>query len=269
MNEEMQKDKTKLLKLIKIIAMLVIAFLVLTVIAKAEGLRYIGSGTEATNTITVSGHGVVNKAPDTAKISFTVSQESKQVADGQKTVSAKIDAITKALKDLGIDSADIKTDSYNSYPQYDYPVTPPCYSGSICPRTSTTPILRGYQVTHSITVSVKDLDKVPDVLKVLGDNNVTDLSGPNFGFEDDKAVSREARDMAITDAQSEAKKLANALDVHLVRIVSFSENGNGYPTPMYAQKEMAMDSVAASVAPTIPTGNQKITSDVTVVYEIR
>lgn len=265
----MQKDKAKLIKLAKIIAILIIAFLALTIAAKAEGLRYIGSGKDASNTITVTGHGTVNKAPDTAKISFSVSQESKQVADGQKTVSAKVDAITKALKALGIADADIKTDSYDSYPQYDYPVTPPCYQGGVCPRTSTTPVLRGYQVTHSITVSVKDLDKVPDVLKVLGENNVTDLSGPNFGFDDDKAVSREARDMAIDDAKSEAKKLAQALDVRLVRIVSFSENGSGVPMPMYAQKGMALDSVAASAAPTIPTGNQKITSDVTIVYEIR
>jgi uncharacterized protein YggE len=129
-------------------------------------------------------------------------------------------------------------------------------------------VLRDYKVSHDVTVAVKDLAKVPDVLGALGDNKVTNISGPNFGFADDKAVAREARDMAIQDAKDEAQKLAHSLGVHLVRIVSFNESNNGAPVPMYAK---AMDSVGAGTAsaPTIPTGTQKVDETVTITYEIR
>ena len=65
------------------------------------------------------------------------------------------------------------------------------------------------------------------------------------------------------------KKLSKDLGVHLIRIVSFSENGN-YPMPLFAKGMMA-DSVTVSSAPApeLPTGENKITSNVTITYEIR
>lgn len=255
--------KERVMKSLHILIWVLAVFLIIGIAAKVKEMKYIGSGTTATNTITVTGEGKVEKTPDTARISFTVQNESKDVATAQKIVSDKIDAVTKALKDLGIDEKDIKTDSYNSYPQYDYP---PCYAGN-CP--SNTPKLRGYQVSHAITVAVKDLTLTDKVLGVLGTAGVTDMSGPNFGFEDDKVVAREARDAAIADAKDEAQKLADSLGVKLVRIVSFSENSGGYPMPMYAQDAVAGGAVKAESAPSLPVGSQKVDSKVTIVYEIR
>ena len=54
-------------------------------------------------------------------------------------------------------------------------------------------------------------------------------------------------------------------------MVNFSEGGNGYYPMAYAAKGM-MDSVVSNVAtptPELPTGENKITSNVTVTYEIR
>ena len=91
----------------------------------------------------------------------------------------------------------------------------------------------------------------------------------SFGFEDDKLVAREARDAAITDAKAEADKLAASLGVKLVRIVSFNENGGGYPAPMYARDMMLQSGKAEVSNPVIPVGVNKVESNVTIVYEIR
>lgn len=227
--------------------------------------RFVGSGLNATNTITVTGKGDVEKSPDTAKVSFSVRSEKKVLKDAQAEVSGKIDTIKKALMAAGVEEKYIKTDSYTSYPQYDYPQNP-CYAG-ICKTVS--PTLRGYEVSHSITVSIKNLENVEAALGILATNAVTDMSGPSFGFEDDKLVAREARDAAIADAKSEAEKLAEALGVKLVRIVSFSENGGGYPVPMYARMDAIAGSTKEVSNPIIPVGAQKVESNVTVVYEIR
>lgn len=249
-------------KLVLIISILLGLFLLASTIKVMRESRFVGSGLNATNTISVSGKGEVERSPDTAKISFSVRVEKKVLKEAQDEVSAKIDTVKKDLLALGIEEKYIKTDSYTSYPQYEYSR---CYS-SVCPPTTST--LRGYEVSHSITVSIKDLEKVDAVLGALGKAGVTDISGPNFGFEDDKMIAREARDAAIMDAKAEADKLAKSLGVKIVRIVSFSESGSGYPVPMYA-RDMALGAKAESSNPVVPVGVQKVESNVTIVYEIR
>ena len=249
----------------KVVIIFIAVFLVAASLGKLKELKYIGTGVNATNTITVTGKGTVDRTPDTAKISFTVQDEQKSLKAAQDNVTKKIDAITQALKDAGVEEKYVKTDAYNSYPQYDYVNTIRCITYP-CP-TNNTPVIRGYQVSHNVTVSIKNLDNVSVVLDMLGTNGVTNISGPNFGFEDDTAIAREARDAAIADAKEEAKKLAKSLGVKLVRIVSFSENGGGYPVPMYAMTAKVED--AGGSAPSLPVGEHNIDSIVTLVYEIQ
>ena len=260
----LEKHEQRIIRLFTVLGVLLSLFLLAATLGKLKENRFIGSGLNPTNTITVSGQGKIERAPDTAKVSFSVRSESKELKTAQNEVSSKIETISKALKDLGIEEKYIKTDGYNSYPQYDYPQVA-CYSGS-CPRPGS-PTIRGYEVSHNITVSIKNIEKVNDVLGVLGANQVSDMNGPNFGFEDDKAVAREARALAINDAEMEAKTLARALGVKIVRIVSFNEGGS-YPT-MYGRDVMAGALEMKASAPEIPIGDQKIEANVTIVYEIR
>ena len=251
--------------IIKLVVLFAAIFLLVVTLGKLKSYRYIGAGMPATNTISVSGQGKVEKAPDTAKVSFTIRVEQKTLKAAQDQVSAKVDTVKKDLIAAGVEEKYIKTDSYASYPQYDYPQVTCMAIG--CPKPGT-PTLRGYEVSHAITVSIKNLDTVPAVLGVLGKDGVTDIQGPNFGFDDDKQVAREARDAAIADAKVEAEKLAQSLGVKLVRIVSFTESNGGYPMPMYARADVA-GAVAKETAPILPVGVQKVESNVTIVYEIR
>jgi len=88
--------------------------------------------------------------------------------------------------------------------------------------------------------------------------------------EDESAIQTEARDEAIADAKEKAKALAKELGVSLVRIVSFTESNGGYPYPLYDKAYGMGGAVAQSApAPEISTGENKYTSNVTIVYEIR
>ncbi len=262
-----EKYHTAIIRIIVGVGILLALFLLAATVVKVKEYRFVGSGVSASNTITVSGEGKVDRAPDTAKVSFTIMDEQKDLKSAQNNVSTKVDAVTKSLKALDIDEKHIKTDSYDSYPQYDYVNTIRCIT-TPCPGNST-PVLRGYQVSHNITISIKNLESVPAVLGALGDVGVTNISGPRFGFEDDKEIAREARDLAIKDARKEADKLAGSLGVHIVRIVSFSEGANGMPVPMYATRDAMMGTEKAGAVPSIPVGEQNITSNVTIVYEIQ
>ena len=219
---------------------------------------------QGVNTITVNGTGKVEKAPDTARVSFTIEDVEKTLAPAQEVVSKKIDNVTTSLTTIGIAKEDVTTDSYSSYPEYTYPQALCTINGC----TNPTPILKGYHVAHAITIKIKDLTKTDDVLTALGKVGVTNMSGPNFGFDDEKVVAREARDLAITDAQKEADKLAKSLGVHLVRVVSFNEGGN-VPVPMYNTMAASAAPMAKSDTVSIPTGSQKVETNVSITYEIR
>ncbi len=227
----------------------------------------IGSDSPAVNTITVSGEGEVFAVPDIATFSFTVNESGKVSADAEKLATGKINKVIAYLKEQKIADKDIKTTDYSLNPKYEY-------SGGACTQYSCPPsrqILTGYEISQTVTVKVRDTAKAGDILSGVGKLNVQNISGLSLTIDDQKAVENQAREKAIAEARSQAQTLASQLGVRLVRITNFSESGN-YPQPYYYGKAMAMDSAVSSqgaAAPAIPTGENKITSNVTITYEIR
>ena len=95
------------------------------------------------------------------------------------------------------------------------------------------------------------------------------VSGPDLSIDDVDAIKVDAREKAIADAKAQAEVLAEQLGVRLGKIVSFSESGNeNYPMYMSARADVAMSGKAAPEA-NIATGEQTITSNVSITYKIR
>ncbi|HVT75131.1 MAG TPA: SIMPL domain-containing protein [Candidatus Paceibacterota bacterium] len=242
---------------------LLVAFTAVKVVSEIKAMRYIG-GAPTTNVITVSGTGEIIATPDIATFNFAVEKEGASVPEAQKKATDGMNAILAYLEKAGVDDKDIKTESYNIYPRYDY-IQTSMYGGG-------KQVLAAYVVSQNITVKVRDLDKAGELLSGIGEYGATNVSGLNFSIDDHIKVERQARDAAIADAREQAELLAKSLGVKIVRLVNFSENNYGYPTPMYYAKDaaMGMGGVAnQSSAPSIPTGENKITSNVSVTYEIR
>lgn len=251
----------------KALAIIGIVFLGVVTLGQLQGLRYIGAGVQPANTINVSGYGEAFGAADIATFNFSVVSEKSTVAAAQTDATNKINAITKYLKDSGIEEKDIQTTDYSVNPQYDYQqivcVSYPCPGGK--------QVLRGYQVRQSTTVKVRDTAKAGDLLTGVGGKGATEVSGLSFIFDDPNKLQTEARGKAIADAKQKADALAKQLGVTLVRVVSFNENGGGYPTPLYYAKDAAvgMGGAEPARAPEISIGQNKVTSNVSVTYEIR
>jgi len=246
-------------------------FLVIEVLSGLMGLRYIGTGVAATNTITVSGEGEVVAVPDIATFTFAVVSLKTTVADAQTDATAKANAAMAYLKDAGVDEKDIQTSDYSIVPQYDYqqgvcPAIGAPEGVSYCPPGRQ--VLRGYEVRQTTTVKVRDTAKAGELLAGVGSKGATEVSGLNFTFDNPTEVEQESRRKAIDDAKDKASVLAKQLGVSLVRVVSFSENGGGYPSPMYYGMGGAV-AQDAKVAPEISVGQNKLTTVVSVTYEIR
>jgi hypothetical protein len=264
---ETDRIKRKLLALFGVLLIVAIIFIFTEAVNTVKKFGYIGAGVQPTNVISVSGEGEVFAVPDIAEISFSAHVEKKTVSEAQKEVTDTMNAALDFVKSSGIDEKDIKTTGYSAYPKYETEVGGPCSTYYCPPRKQ---VLSGYEVSHTVLVKVRDTDKVGAILEGLGNLKVTDISGPNFSIDDDNVLKAEARKKAIDDAKSKADVLAKDLGVKLVRITGFSESGN---YPIYYAKSAtmgiggAMDESAPS--PSIPTGENKITSNVTITYEIK
>lgn len=263
--EILNKESTFLTKTGVILLIVLALYFFTKTVVEVKNYNNLPAGT-IVNTISFQGDGEVFAVPDLATVSLTIRETAKDVKTAQDKVTAKESVVLEFLDKNDIDKKDIKTENYSSYPKYDYGV--PCYGGVGIPCRQDAPKIIGYEVSEYISVKIRDLSNVGKVLQGIGAVGVSEISGPNFSIENEDNLKAEARKLAIEDAKAKAKILSNDLGVSLVRIVSFSENGN-YPMMYSVKGAGAMDSVSSAPSPELPTGENKITSNVTITYEIR
>ncbi|MFZ2303934.1 MAG: SIMPL domain-containing protein [Minisyncoccia bacterium] len=266
----MENNKGKLFQALTVLALLGAVLVGAMIISEVKGYRFIGGGVSATNTISVSGEGEVFATPDIANISFTVREEAKKVSDAQDKVTKKIKSALASVRKLGVADKDIKTQNYSSYPKYEWQEgTVSCMGTNCPPYRPGKQVIVGYEVSQTVTIKVRDLEKVNAIVDGLATAGVTEMQGPNFAIDDEDGLKAEARKIAIEKARAKAEVLARDLGVTLVRVVSFLEGGY---YPMYSRATLtSMEKGIGGDAgvPELPQGENKITSSVTVTYEIR
>lgn len=248
-------------KSVIVLLVILIAFAAVKTIAELKSFSFIGKATTMQNVINVTGKGEVLTTPDIATFSFTVSEEGLIVSNAQKAATDKMAKILDYVKQSGVEEKDVKTVSYDIYPRYDY-------QGGMYPGKQ---ILAGYVVSQTIQVKVRKMEDAGKLLSGIGEFGATNVSGLTFTVDAQDELAREARDKAIEDARTQAEALAKSLGVKLGNITSFYETTPYQPYPLYYSKDAAMGmggSMVENQAATIPGGESKITSNVTITYEI-
>lgn len=253
-------------KRLTVLVSIVLAILALLLFVKfasvAKAYRYIGAGTNTATTISVSGTGEIFAVPDIATINFTVRGSGQDLKTAHDKVIEIVDQALAKTKELGIEEKDTKTINDSGNPVYDY--GRPCY---VYPCSSTQNKITSYEWVETIELKIRNTDGTGAVSEALSALGVTEIQGPNFTIDDPEKVNNDARDMAIENAKEKADILAKSLGVKLVRIVNFSEDGNY--GPYYYEKAVMMDGATTNQASTVPVGQNQITSNVTITYEIR
>lgn len=250
-------------KVLCALAGVLILFLAVLTISAAVGIgnkikegRYIGQEIESKNTITVSDSAEVYAKPDLALVVLSVVTEAKTVAQAMSQNTSKMNAVIDSTKEIGVNEKDLKTTSFNIFPRYDY-----IRSGII---PSGKRVLVGYEVTQSLQVKIRDLEKIGQILEGATDAGANQVGSLQFTIDDQDELKAQVREEAIKKARAKAKKIANELGVDLVRVVSFSESAQAISYD-YALKSEAM---GGGAAPQIETGENKIETTVNIVFEI-
>lgn len=226
------------------------------------------------NTISVAGKGEIMAKPDIGSFSFSVDAEGADAKAAQEKSATAMNAVVEYLKQNGVEDKDIKTSNYYLTPKYEWQTETKdvvCTQWG-CPPQNGKQVQTGFMVNQTVEVKVRDTAKAGDLITGVGQKGATNISQLSFTIDDMEALQRQAREMAIKDARENAAKLADDLGVRLGRMMNYWEDQGGMPMPMmYAAKDsMASGAMMESaIAPSVPTGENSVVSNVTIVYEIR
>lgn len=207
-------------------------------------------------TINLNGHGEVRMAPDMAVVNAGVLSQALTAGEALAANAAAMNSVMAALKEAGIEAKDIQTSNFAVMPRYDYN------------NDGRSPRLAGYDVSNTVTVTVRKIEGLGAVLDKLVSAGSNQINGIQFAVDKPDAALDEARKLAVTDARKKAELYAGAGGVELGPILSISE-GTSYspPIPMAWGKMMQADAMAAPTP--IAAGEQTLSIDVSITWEIK
>jgi uncharacterized protein YggE len=202
--------------------------------------------------ISMTGHGEVRAAPDMAQVSAGVTSNAITAAQALAANSSRMKSVFAALEKLGVPEKNIQTTSFFVSPQY-------TNGDNNNPRR-----LTGYQVNNEVSVRLEDIAKLGGTLDALVTAGANQMNGISFSIRDTGPILEKARAAAITDARARAETYARAAGVSLGPILSISEGGAEPPRPVMYRMAAAM----AAPPPPVAAGEQSVTADISVVWEI-
>lgn len=141
----------------------------------------------------------VNIAPDMAEISVQVSLSKDNAKQAKAAVDEAVAKFINRLKQAGVNKQDIQSANLQIQPQYHYPSNQPKK-------------LTGYNASRHITVSVKDLAKLNDILDSALEEGINRVQNIALKSSNESQAVEQARQAAIEDAKQKAKSLAQGFD---------------------------------------------------------
>jgi len=197
--------------------------------------------------ISVTAAGEATIAPDVAVASFAVSGNGTDLGPLRNDVNSRSSAVLAAVRALGVAEADIDAPDVSIQPQYDY-------------RRGQR--LTGYRVSRGMTVKVRNLDGLSEVLDGLVRAGANEVQGAQMMASDPSVAEHAALAAAVRSARAKAQALAEAAGVGIGGVARIEEEGgwDGPPQPMFRM-------AAAAESADAPT--EVMRGDLTVKRQIR
>jgi uncharacterized protein YggE len=203
--------------------------------------------------------GRASGAPDVAHINVGVETESAAVQQAVADNKAKMTKLLDALKSLEIADKDIQTSNYGVFTERQ-PVPGPEGKDGGGPTT--------YHVNNQVSVTVRDVSKLGDVLDKVVAAGANNVYGVSFSVDDTSKLQADARAKAIADAKERAESLAKLTGATLGEVVSVSEVIGG-PGPVFDSSRMSAAVGLGGGGAPIQPGELEVNTSVQVTYAIK
>ena len=205
--------------------------------------------------IVTTGSATVDAVPDIARLNIEVNVSDKDAGSAKKQADQRVAQYMTFLKNNGVEKKDINAANLRTQPMYEY-----TKEGKA--------ILKGYQAIRNVTVTVRDLNKLNDLLDGALKAQLNEIRSVSFEVASPQAYQDKARQAAIEDAIRQANKLAEGFHSKLGPVWSIRYHvADVQPVPV-------MRMMKAAAAPDVSVSDtyeqQKIQFDdrVDVVFEL-
>jgi uncharacterized protein len=211
-------------------------------------------GTDLRGTVTVTGAGSADAAPDLMVVSIGVECRADSVEAAYSRAGATSEAVTSAFRRHGVDGADIRTAGLN-------------VRADLAWREGEGQRVTGYVAASTLTVRLRTPGSVSAAISdaVEAGGNDVRLNGLELTFSDDAAVRARAREAAWLDAAGTARQYARLASARLGRVLSIADN-----VPVQGPVPLAGMQRAASVESlAVEAGDSTVAMTITVVWELQ
>ena len=204
---------------------------------------------EKVRTITVTGTGIVTQAADQLTVRFLVRTNEWNVNLARDKNAEITTKVIEKIKEAGVSDSDITTvdyrisqDNSNSYPGK-------------------------YTVTNYVQVLIRDLKNAGNVIDNAVANGANGLTSFSYSATENPNALREARTLAVQNAQDAAALIAGASGCKVADVLDIQE---GYNPSSYSRSTNSamLKAVGNSYTTPIEAGNVEITSTVTITFSL-
>lgn len=238
-----------LLSLLIVALLVVVGLFAMNLYAPTVGAQ---TPVQSERTVTVMGEGVVVGTPDKATVGVGVEVSAESVESAMTQNEATVAQIMAALQAAGIEKKDIQTSNFSVWPEQNYD------------EATGTSRITGYRVSNQVSVTIRDIAKISDVLAGVTNAGANSIYGISFNVDDPTALMNDAREKAMANARERAEALAALSGYSLGEVVTISEVGNSHPMPAMGGGGMAYEMAASDIS--ISEGSLSFTNSVQVMF---
>jgi len=231
-------------------AIAVVAIVLISAVAVTRPVNVqTGSSQTTTKTLQVTGQGTLSTSPDQAILRLVVQTQALTATQASNDNAAIMSKVLDALANAGLSKDSIQTTSYTLTPIYESK-----------PDQTTPPRVLGYTARNAIQVTITNLSSTGKILDTTVTAGVNEVQGISFTLSSSAlaTLQRQATQLALQDADAQAKAIASTMGVTLLSPVSISP---GYSfQPRY-------ETMTLSSATPIQPSTLQVTATVQVTYQ--
>jgi len=210
-------------------------------------------------TISVSGTGSITARPDIATITLGVETRHANAQNAIEQNNTAMSNVLAAILATGISEDDIATRNFSLHQNFNWSAVG-------------TRINDGYSVSNTLSITVRNLDNVGEVIGTAVNAGANISHGIQFSIEDSSALYLQALAIAVRDAAAKADAIAGALGSSIDVVMSVTETNTWAAPTSWGDFDMGL--VASEAADgarmhvPIQAADLTITARVNVIYAL-
>jgi uncharacterized protein len=233
-----------------------LALLVVILCAPCLAASWSARAEELNRTLSVSGVGEVEAAPDQAFVDLGIEARKQTLEEARAEVNGRVEAMLALTRKLRLDPDSVAATRISVRPEYDWD-----------PSRRERRFL-GYYVSRQVAVDLRDLEKLGPLLEGAIDLGVNQINDPRLDSTRRREHEREALALAVADAKLNAETLARAAGGKVGRVRAMSAASSTNVPPMPYQMMEARAAADTGDAATYVTGTLRFEATAQVTYDL-